>query len=329
MSFSHMHNTVHAQDCNYMHSHMSTQYLTYLLETLHECWDDDAEARLSAANVSLRLQELIHTNISDITRQDSIDMTTVSSSVPSENISMFDIHRSTEYSQSSPPSCYSLTDSTPVQQFHFYSNPNPRHQISVPLDDEQEYLRMGNGHASTHCTQILCSSLHYEQEMVQMDNFNGSESLIIRNPHILSRGGAVQEMSDVDEVNREQSPLGHPLVESQNESEGFLEQVTATVCEGLENGGSLDREELSYQLPSVQCSDFEYDTESNKLTLKVLTEELETVTDPIRLGIGLGVPQHRLEIMQKNNPQGLHQILHTACRKDLNHKSLEHKCLAV
>ena len=33
--------------------------------------------------------------------------------------------------------------------------------------------------------------------------------------------------------------------------------------------------------------------------------ELKTVTDPIQLGVCLGVKQHHLEKIRKNNPQGL------------------------
>ncbi len=33
--------------------------------------------------------------------------------------------------------------------------------------------------------------------------------------------------------------------------------------------------------------------------------ELKTVTDPIQLGVGLGVAQHHLEIIKKNHPQGV------------------------
>ncbi len=46
-------------------------------------------------------------------------------------------------------------------------------------------------------------------------------------------------------------------------------------------------------------------TESPELSLKVLSMELKTMTNPIQLGVGLGVPQHRLEIIKKNDPQGL------------------------
>ncbi len=46
-------------------------------------------------------------------------------------------------------------------------------------------------------------------------------------------------------------------------------------------------------------------TESPELSLKVLSMELKTVTDPIQLGVGLGVPQHHMEIIKKNNLQSL------------------------
>ncbi|XP_064402664.1 uncharacterized protein LOC135348400 isoform X9 [Halichondria panicea] len=47
--------------------------------------------------------------------------------------------------------------------------------------------------------------------------------------------------------------------------------------------------------------------ESPELSLKVLSMELKTVTDPIQLGVGLGVAQHHLEIIRKNNPQDIGQ----------------------
>ena len=38
---------------------LSLQCLSYLLDTIEECWDEDPEARLSAINVVLRLKELL------------------------------------------------------------------------------------------------------------------------------------------------------------------------------------------------------------------------------------------------------------------------------
>ncbi len=60
---------------------------------------------------------------------------------------------------------------------------------------------------------------------------------------------------------------------------------------------------IMYKLYLDMCSC--YYTESPELSLNVLSTELKTVTDPIRLGVGLGVAQHHLEIIRKNNPQGL------------------------
>ncbi len=42
-----------------------------------------------------------------------------------------------------------------------------------------------------------------------------------------------------------------------------------------------------------------------ELSLGSLYKELETLTDPIKLGVGLGVAEHHLEIIRKNHPQGL------------------------
>ncbi len=53
------------------------------------------------------------------------------------------------------------------------------------------------------------------------------------------------------------------------------------------------------------CAHVTIYTESPELSLKVLSTELKTVTDPIQLGVGLGVAQYHLEIIRKNNPQGL------------------------
>ncbi len=48
-----------------------------------------------------------------------------------------------------------------------------------------------------------------------------------------------------------------------------------------------------------------YYAEFLDLSIEVLYKELKTVTDPILLGVVLGVPQHCLEIIQRNNPQGV------------------------
>ncbi len=46
-------------------------------------------------------------------------------------------------------------------------------------------------------------------------------------------------------------------------------------------------------------------TEFTELSVRVLYSELETVTNPIRLGLGLGMKQHHLEIIRSNNVQGV------------------------
>ncbi len=46
-------------------------------------------------------------------------------------------------------------------------------------------------------------------------------------------------------------------------------------------------------------------TEFTELSVRVLYSELKTVTNPIKLGLGLGIKQHHLEIIRRNNVQGV------------------------
>ncbi len=46
-------------------------------------------------------------------------------------------------------------------------------------------------------------------------------------------------------------------------------------------------------------------TEFTELSVRVLYSELKTVTNPIKLGLGLGMEQHNLEIIRNNNVQGV------------------------
>ncbi len=80
---------------------------------LMDCWDSDAEARLSAANVALRMEQFIATNINDLSCQDSNQAKAVVTAVPATVIDMI---RRAEHSQSSPPPYYSPTDPIPFQQ---------------------------------------------------------------------------------------------------------------------------------------------------------------------------------------------------------------------
>ncbi len=81
---------------------------------LIECWDGDAEARLSAANVALQMEQLVATNIDDLFHPDSNQArTVVATALPT---ALLDVNRPTEHSQSSPPPYYSPTDPIPFQQ---------------------------------------------------------------------------------------------------------------------------------------------------------------------------------------------------------------------
>ena len=77
-----------------------------------------------------------------------------------------------------------------------------------------------------------------------------------------------------------------------------------TICRELYISIQTNQHYTVIHLDNV-CSCYYNYTESPELSLKVLSMELKTVTDPIQLGVGLGVAQHHLEIIRKNNPQGL------------------------
>ena len=42
-----------------------------------------------------------------------------------------------------------------------------------------------------------------------------------------------------------------------------------------------------------------------ELNLTNLSRELSTLTRPVEFGIALGIPQHELDIIKRNNPQGM------------------------
>ena len=294
-SLTHTHTPIHHTPTHththiHIYTHTHTQTLNSLQETLYECWDDDAEARLSAANVSLRMKQLIATNINDIARQDSTQTTAVptTSIIPAEAVAM---NRPTEHSQSSPPPYYSPTDPIPFQQQsdisrqestsaittlqsdtvetdeqaeHSQSGPPPyygptpedyllfqqttfpfnrgpiraqqRHQVSMPhICSDTEHSRTPRGHMAARCTHSLRSSYHYEQEMRQLNNFNKSESLSLRN-----MAAAQESVGEMEEEIRElsQSPLGTTL------EERIDDMMSEAATREDDNMASPDRQQL-------------------------------------------------------------------------------------
>lgn len=115
---------------------------------LTDCWDGDAEARLSAANVALRMEQYITTNINDLSRQDSNHSKTVATAVPT---AMMDVSRPAEHSQSSPPPYYSPTDPIPFQQQSDVSRrdstvttaTNASQSVAVDMEKPTEHSQSG------------------------------------------------------------------------------------------------------------------------------------------------------------------------------------------
>ena len=253
------------------------QHLNSLLETLHECWDNDAEARLSAANVSFRMDELCDTNIEDII-QSSEHGSTVMATVPSTStigtttIATIEIHRPTEHSQSSPPPYYSPTDPTPFHgqrgAFPFVIGPiftqhrRPLFQTSMPhiLSGDNEHLSRGSPHSVTRpgyhmtarCTRSLRSSVYLEQEVLRLNECNSSEAMSVRNSLLLCNDEPVnnQTSESEEEFVRElsQSPRGQthesmsrPSDEEEDTAEGYVGTIQSV---RLDDSTSLDGRDL-------------------------------------------------------------------------------------
>lgn len=203
-------------------------------QTLHECWDNDPEARLSAANVSVRMEELCETKIEDIISHSEhiptgmSNVPNVSANVPG-TLPTLEIHIPPEHSQSSPPPYYSPTDPVPYhgQQdaFPFVSRPvftqhrRPLFQTSMPhiVCNDNDHLSWGSPqsgarlgcHTSIRCTRSLRGSVHLEQEAMHLNECNSNEALSLRNSLLGSENakrGSEEREETVKEFN--QSPQG-------------------------------------------------------------------------------------------------------------------------
>ena len=48
-----------------------------------------------------------------------------------------------------------------------------------------------------------------------------------------------------------------------------------------------------------------YTLDAPEITVRALSVELKTLTDPIQFGIGLGIEQHVLDVVQKDHKHGM------------------------
>ena len=174
---------------------------------------------------------------SDISRQES---TSAITTLQSDTV---ETDEQAEHSQSGPPPYYGPTpeDYLLFQQTMFTFNRGPirgqqRHQVSMPhICSDTEHSRTSRGHMAARCTHSLRSSYHYEQEMRQLNNFNKSESLSLRN-----MAAAQESVGEMEEEIRElsQSPLGTTL------EERIDDMMSEAATHGDDNVASPDGQQL-------------------------------------------------------------------------------------
>lgn len=186
----------------------NSQLLNSLQETIHECWDSDPEARLPAANVSHRLEDLLNTTVNffeDVPGASNVhgtthQHTTTTVTMYNDNVTTVDIRRPTEHSQSSPPPYYSPLDpfSDHPVPYHIpdpglIQNQRPQRpyfQSSMPhiMQSDQERLHDASGvdyELTPRCSRSLRSSRVVERQGFQLNEYNSLKTLPVRNSLVL------------------------------------------------------------------------------------------------------------------------------------------------
>ena len=172
-----------------MKLHLTTQCLKELHETLVECWDEDPEARLSAANVIYRMEEFTK-ELCKSNRSSTSNMSTQYNTMAtsSNTMAMVSIGQPMECSQSSPPPYYSPTDP------NSYHNPPG----SIPSPPRQHFfpdsmsIPTATGHGGRYGysqpIRTLRNSACSEEGALRMNIYNSHEPLSVRNSLILGGG---------------------------------------------------------------------------------------------------------------------------------------------
>ena len=176
---------------------MFFQHLNELHDTLVECWDEDPEARLSAANIVYRMEEfyktLLEVNEEDHWSNGATTQSQTMGTMATYNCDVMagqHIGQPTEHSQSSPLPCYSPTD---PNLFHPTGNDDAQRQHFFPTSMPHINQGSGCGTGSTvaGCTQPTRAPLGLRHsacsagEAVQMNVYSRHEPLSVRNSLIL------------------------------------------------------------------------------------------------------------------------------------------------
>ena len=208
-----------------------------------ECWDEDPEARLSAANIVYRMEEFFKTSL-NLNEEKQQPSGTTTHYQPNNTMVTYNrdmtIGQPMECSQSSPPPCYSPTDPNSIQnsgeegtqrQYFFPTSMPHINQGSSGCGTGSGCGSAGYSRAPLGLRNSACS----EGESVRMNVYNSHQPLSVRNSLIL--GG--NERKGEAETNFGASAVGgasllfERVLEIQGENDG------SSVGNALSNNGSV------------------------------------------------------------------------------------------
>lgn len=199
-----------------------------------ECWDQDPEARLSAANIVYRMEEFFKT-LFEHNDEDRLSNSTPTHCQTVGTMATYNydviagqhIGQPTEHSQSSPLPCYSPTD---PNLFHPTSSGDAQRQQFFPtsMPHINQGSGCGTGSAVTEGSQSTRAPLGprhsacSEGEAVRMNMYNRREPLSVRNSLILGSNRRVEGETDfgVSLAGGASLLYEHVLDEIQGENDG-------------------------------------------------------------------------------------------------------------
>ena len=281
-----------------------------------ECWDEDPEARLSAANIVYRMEEFFKTALDPDEKDHQSSGTTTQyqtvSTMPTYNndtMTTAQIGQPTEYSQSSPPPYYSPTDpnlfNNDAQRQHFFPT-------SMPHINQESGCGTGSTTSGSSRPILgLRNSACSEGEAVRMNVSSRHEPLSVRNSLILgadvrgeretnfttSLGGGASLLYDrvLDEIQGENdgSSVGNVLSTSVSVAGLDVDEFNLNSDSGVQNIHSSSAASLSTDSNSSSSESL------NSVSSSRLSDELfskrqipESSTDTLDLDVPAAVSHY-------------------------------------
>ena len=225
------------------------QHLKELYETVVECWDEDPEARLSAANVIYRMEEFTKETLGINTEMDCTPNSSGGGSSTNHYGNAMATQQSSntiaigqpigECSQSSPPP-YSPTDPNSSKNAGGIGRPiQPPAYNNTTSSNRGSAVMVGGGGGGGGYDQpirTLRNSACSEGGAIHMNVYNGHEPLSVRNSLILGRAGGERRQ----ERERERETDFGASVEGGRGASLLYEHGHIDELQGENDGSSVD-----------------------------------------------------------------------------------------